>query len=422
MSDSIEDSGPQTERVMIASHRLMIGLALGHAVKHFYQQGFLLLIPSLKEAMSLTDVQVGLFGTARTISGSAMNIPAGIIADLWRSKVGLILASSLGSLALGYLLIGTGRGYWLVLLGVGVTGLGASLWHAPAFGTLGAVYPHRRATAMAVHRMGGSLGDSISPIVMGLLLGGVSLVGIEWSGLQWRTLALTLIAPALLSSLAVLTFYGKARGVEGAGETQDIATYIRSARGILTNGTVASMVILTSVRAMAHNALNIFLIVYMDEDLGFSEFKVGYHLSLLTLFGVATAPLWGWLSDKIGRRPVVSVGLGTISFLVLALLPFGSGLSFTLILALLGMFLYSINPVMLATAVDAVPRGTEASATALMFTGAAFFGAMSPVIAGRIRELSSMDVVFLYISGIAGLVAAAALFAPMRKVAYHVTA
>ena len=42
---------------------------------------------------------------------------------------------------------------------------------------------------------------------------------------------------------------------------------MRSARGILTNGTVASMVMLTSVRAMAHNSLNIFLIVYMDEDL-----------------------------------------------------------------------------------------------------------------------------------------------------------
>ena len=72
---------------------LMIGLAMGHAVKHFYQQAFLLLIPSFKEAMVLTDVQVGLFGTARTISSSIMNMPAGIIADLWRSKVGLILAA-----------------------------------------------------------------------------------------------------------------------------------------------------------------------------------------------------------------------------------------------------------------------------------------------------------------------------------------
>ncbi|MDP7241036.1 MAG: MFS transporter, partial [Dehalococcoidia bacterium] len=255
----------------------MIGLALGHALKHFYQQAFLLLIPSFKDAMALTDVQIGLLGTARTIFSAAMNLPAGIIADLWRSKVGIILAASLTSLALGYLLIGSGGGYWFVLMGVAVTGLGTSLWHAPAFGTLGAMYPNRRATAMAVHRMGGSVGDSISPIVMGLLLGGVAFWGMEWSGLHWRVLALMLVAPALLSALAVLAFYGRAIGEEGTRDAQDLSTYLRAARGVLTNSTVLGMVVLTSVRAMAHNGLNIFLIVYMDEDLGFAEFKIGYH-------------------------------------------------------------------------------------------------------------------------------------------------
>jgi fucose permease len=60
----------------------MIGLSMGHALKHFYQKAFLLLIPSFKKSMVLNDVQVGLFGTARTISSFIMNMPAGIIADL----------------------------------------------------------------------------------------------------------------------------------------------------------------------------------------------------------------------------------------------------------------------------------------------------------------------------------------------------
>ncbi|MBH42756.1 MAG: hypothetical protein CL787_04470, partial [Chloroflexi bacterium] len=249
------------------SYGLMIGLAMGHALKHFYQQAFLLLIPSFKEAMLLTDVQVGLFGTARTVLSAGMNIPAGIMADMWRSKVGLILFCSLMSLAIGYLIIGATSSYWLVLLGVAVTGLGTSLWHAPAFGTLGAMYPEKRATALAIHRMGGSVGDSISPIVMGVMLGGFVLWGIEWGGLGWRTVALMLVAPAVLSAFAVLVFYGRQIGEEGERQPQDIYTYLKSARGLLTNGTIVSMVVLTSVRAMAHNGLNIFLIVYMDEDL-----------------------------------------------------------------------------------------------------------------------------------------------------------
>lgn len=398
-----------------ASWGLMIGLALGHALKHFYQQAFLFLIPSFKEAMFLTDVQVGLLGTARTVFASAMNIPAGIIADVWRSKVGIILASSLTSLAVGYLLIGLGGGYWVVLLGVAVTGLGTSLWHAPAFGTLGAMYPDRRATAMAVHRMGGSVGDSISPIVMGVLLGGVALWGVEWSGLGWQTLSLILVVPALLSAFAVLLFYGKARGVEGTRDIQDLPTYLRSARAVLKNRTVLSMVALTSVRAMAHGGLNIFLIVYMDEDLDFPEFKIGYHIALLTLFGIGSAPLLGWMSDRIGRRPVISVSLASISVLVFCLLVFGDGLPFMFVLAALGVFLYSVNPVMLAAAIDAVPKGTEASVTGLMFTGPAIFGAISPVIAGRLRELYGMDGVFVYAGAIVGLVALASLVVPMRR-------
>ena len=394
---------------------LMIGLAAGHALKHFYQQAFLLLIPSFKAAMQLTDVQIGFLGTARTVLSAVMNLPAGIIADLWRSKVGLILAASLTSLAIGYLLIGLADGYWALILGVAVTGLGTSLWHAPAFGTLGAMYPERRATALAVHRMGGSIGDSISPVVMGLLLGGFIFLGVRWSGIDWQNLALLLVIPALVSALAILIFYGKATGEAGEEEMQDISTYMRSARGLLTNGTVLSMVVLTSVRAMAHGGLSIFLIVYMDEDLGFDELKIGYHVSLLTLLGVGSAPLLGWASDKIGRRPVISVGMGAIALLVLALLPFGDGMAFTLILASLGIFLYSVNPVMLATAIDAVPKGTEASVTAIMFTGPAVFGAVSPVIAGRLRELYGMEGVFIFTGVIVGLVAFASLVIPIHK-------
>ena len=142
----------------------MIGLATGHGIKHFYSQAFLLLIPSVKTYLGLSDVEVGLIGTTRTAFGAAFNIPAGIISDMWQSKVALILSASLASLALGYLVIGSTSNYWLLLLGVAITGAGASIWHAPAFGTLSTAYPNRRATSFAVHRMGGSAGDSIAPL------------------------------------------------------------------------------------------------------------------------------------------------------------------------------------------------------------------------------------------------------------------
>lgn len=402
-----------TEVAQRRSLGLMIGLSAGHAVKHFYQQGFLLLIPPVKAALGLSDVQVGVIALVRSFFSASANIPAGIVADMWRSKVALILAGSLSSLAVGYFLIGATLNYWLLLVGVAVTGLGTSLWHAPAFGTLAALYPERRGMAMAVHRMGGSMGDSISPLVMGVLLGGFVFWGLEWGGLGWRALALLLVAPAFLSAAAVLLAHRELKSA--GGDSVDLKTYLRSALPLFTNSTVMGMVLLSSVRAMAHGGLNVFLILYMSEDLKFPQFKIGYHVALLTFGGVLFAPVLGWASDKIGRRAVIFVSLAAMAVLVFALLPFGTGWAFTLILALLGVVLYTVNPVMLAAALDATKGGTESSGTALMFTGPAILGAVSPVIAGWLRQSYGMDGVFYYSSAILAAITVLSLFVPMRR-------
>ena len=407
---------PAAQRTTTGEQRslgLMIGLAAGHGIKHFYSQAFLLLIPSVKAYLGLSDIEVGAIGTARTISGAVVNIPAGILADMWRSKVGLLLTASLTSLAVGYLIIGSTPSYWLLLVGVAVTGAGASIWHAPAFGTLATEYPNKRATSFAVHRMGGSSGDSLAPLVIGLVLGGFAFWGLEWNGLQWRSLSYALVAPAGIAAFIVLLGFRNLKS--HSLENPSFHTYLRSAGSMLANKTVLGMVTISGVRSMAHNSLNIFLVIYMSEDLGFDSFKIGYHVTLLTLFGVASSPILGWASDKIGRRPVMFVSLFSMAILIFSLIAFGTGWSFTLILALLGLFLYSVNPIMMAAAVDATKKGTEASGVALMFAGSAVLGAASPIIAGRLREAYGMDGVFYFSAIIVTLVAFAALIVPLRK-------
>ena len=389
----------------------MIGLSAGHAVKHFYQQAFLLLLPSIKATLGITDVHIGLIGSIRTIFSAGMNIPSGIVADIWRSKVALILASSLSTLGIGYFLIAVASNYWLLVLGVAVTGIGTSFWHAPAFGTLAAVYPSKRATALAVHRMGGSIGDSVSPIVVGILLGGLTILGLEWDGLNWRQLAFLMVLPALGSAAIIFLAYRDIPAMSSTGLT--LKAYRESIKPLIKNKAVIAMTGLTTARAMAHNALNIFIVIYMSEDLGFSDFKSGYHLALLTLFGIGFAPAMGWAADRIGRRIVIFTGLASISVLIYSILIFSDGVGFTVVLSLLGLFLYSVNPVMLATAIDATKRGTEGSVTAIVFTGGAIFGSISPVLAGWLRGVYGMDSVFYFTGTIAAITTLASLVIPI---------
>ncbi len=56
------------------------------------------------------------------------------------------------------------------------------------------------------------------------------------------------------------------------------------------------------------------------ERLGASKFEIGLILTVYALAQLLFLPVWGWVSDRIGRRPVILVSLfGTVcSFVVLA--------------------------------------------------------------------------------------------------------
>jgi FSR family fosmidomycin resistance protein-like MFS transporter len=398
---------------MTKSWSYLIGLSVGHMVKHFYQQGILLLIPFVKASLGLTDVQVGLLGTSRTIFSSAMNIPAGIMADVWRDKISVMLTASLLSLSVGYFLLGIAPNFIVVFLGIDITGMGTSLWHAPAFGSLAVVYPDRKATAMAGHRMGGSIGDTLSPFIIGALLGGISLPFINSEAITWNSLSLILSIPVAICALLVAIFFKNKSSI--AGESLKFREYLVAVVPLFQNKAVLSMVLLSGIRGMSHNSLSIFLMIYMVEDLGFGSFTAGFHLALLTLFGVLSAPLMGIISDKKGRRPIIFTALAVTALLVFLLIPFGSGITLTIILALLGTVLYTVNPIMLATALDSANKGTEGSATSFMFTGAAIFSAFGPVFAGFLKQTyGSMDAVFWFVGIMMAISAITTLIIPMK--------
>ena len=223
------------------------------------------------------------------------------------------------------------------------------------------------------------------------------------------------MVPALLG--AALVAYGYRNLYAVGSAVGNVRSYFAAAVPLLANPTVISMILLSSAHSFAHGGLNLFLVLYMREDLGFSETRAGLYFSMLTFMGIlSTAPL-AFLSDKWGRRPVIVLGMASISVLILAMIPFGTGLSLAAIILALGAFLYSINPIMLAAAIDAAESGTEGTGIALMFTGPAIAGAVAPVVAGFIRESFAMQGVFLFQGVLVGVVAIAALFVPMKKAA-----
>jgi multidrug resistance protein len=122
------------------------------------------------------------------------------------------------------------------------------------------------------------------------------------------------------------------------------------------------------------------------ERLGASGFEVALILAVYALAQLLFLPAWGWVSDRIGRRPVILVSLfGTvISFVVLA---FAESMAMVYLARVLaGFFAASIGTAQ-AVVTDVTGPGERARGMGLI--GAAFGAGMvlGPVLGGLTAQL-----------------------------------
>ena len=408
---SIADSGPE-EFDDEKSLGLMIGISAGHGIKHFGQGALLVMMPFIRSTFAIGDVAYGTLFAISSISSGIANVPAGMLADMYRKRVAWLLTISMLMVGAGYFLIGISPWVWLIALAIAVVGFGTSMWHAPAFGTLAARYPKRRGVAMSAHLTGAQIGNTASPAIIGFLLGG-AIGSFEFSGFDWRWVSVGVSVPMFLTAIAVLWRF-KTAGAE-AEHNLDLTEYLASARRLLTNFRVLGLVSLGAFRSAVHTSFQAFIVVYMKESLEMSAFTIGWHVSLLTFAGIVSTPVMGWLSDRIGRKPVIFVAMAAMAALVFLLLPISDGIGFTIVLGSLGLFFFSVMPIITAATMDQVERGSEGSATALIFTGGSVVGSLSPILAGKIFETNDFEGIVIYCGAIAAVGAVLALILPMRR-------
>ncbi len=371
------------------------------------------MIPSIRATLGLSDIAIGGISSAQSISSGIANIPAGILTDMFRKKVAWILFASMIMVGFGYLLISVSPVYWVLLMGVVIVGFGTSMWHAPAFGTLAARYPKRRGFAMAAHLTGAQIGNTTSPLIIGFLLAGTIGSWVVFGGIEWRWLAAFISVPMILTALVVVSRF-KSAGAESTG-TVTLGAYFASARRLLGNRGVLGMALLGAMRGAVHNSFQVFLVIYMREELGYSNTFVGVHIALITMAGIISTPIMGNLSDRIGRRPVISFAMISMTVLLFLFLQFDSGISMMILIAVLGLFFFSVMPIINAAAMDMIDKGSEGSGTALMFTGGSVVGSLTPIAAGFINQSSGFQGVVIFAGTLATIGAVLSLFLPMTR-------
>ena len=383
---------------------IISGLTGGHGVFHWFMQSFLIMLPEVQAAFSLTGVGVGAIATTREMVSGIVTLPGGVMVDLVRRHWGLVLAACMGGFGLGWLVIGVSPAYPLLLVGIAVTAMAASMWHLPATASLSHHFASRRGTALSFHGIGGNIGDVVGPVTTGALL----------AVLSWRDILSIYAAVPLFLAFAVFwAFKDIGRSGETRAQAQDLGTQIAMTRTLFRNRALWGITFVAGMRGMAFVALITFMPLYFDDELGMSALSRGVHIGLLVAVGIVATPAMGYLSDRFGRKLVLVPGLVWLSVLTVLLAPFGQGVTLTFLIALLGLFLYSDQPILTAWALDIVGEGVATTTLGALSFSRFVLSAASPLIAGGLYETLGMDATFLYVAALLALAAATVVIVPV---------
>jgi MFS family permease len=426
----MEDDFVLTQNMKKGRKQLAVAVILGHAIKHIYLSALPLLTAHLKIDRGFNGKTYGIINGAQRATNGSTTMVAGYLGERFANKAGLMLCTSLTLMGASYFFLGIAPSFWWVFLAMLIIGIGPALYHPPAIASLSRKFPDKRGFAISLHGTGGSVGQMLGPLVVGLLstetfrIG--SLVTVTYMvAFKWDQILRVGIIPAFVFAIIV---YLMMRNIPTSStNTTSFKGYYADLRDVLSNRSMQGLIFVTGFRSMATEAVTIFLPVYLLSDiseggLGKTDLTVGLYLAGSQVAGIAVQPLMGWLSDRYGRKIILIPSMTMLGMLFIGLYYNNQGAPLAINILLMGCFLYSLHTIFIAAAMDVAQGKSQATVVSLIYA-ATTIGFISPFIAGILTDIFNLKIAFVYSGVIVILSTMLLLFVKLPKVknANHVT-
>jgi MFS family permease len=268
--------------------------------------------------------------------------------------------------------------------------VGGSPQHPVGNGLLAEQFPpERRGFAISAHIAGGNVGTVI-----------VALIGIPLiTAFGWRGASIVFGLPAIVIAVAILLLLRETgtdrAAARASGSVRDAFRRIVIDRDL-------RWLYLTSILGGGGRGLgvaNLFVLIYLTRVIRLGEGLSGLMYGALIVFSVPMPLLAGWLSDRIGRKPlIVGVYLGGALGFIVFLLAGSSLVGLWIGIVIMAVFSFAESPQLQALLADIARPSIRDAAFAVYFTLAFGIGslwiALYGAIIGFAGEATGVPIVF----------------------------
>jgi MFS family permease len=382
-------------------------LSIAHAVNHAQAVLLPLIYIRIIAEFGVTESQVAYLAAIGSFASGLVQLS---YAKLTRVVSRRIL------LATGGVLMGSGfaaQGLMSSFLPFGMVNVasrvGGSPQHPVGNSLLAEQFPEsRRGFAISAHISGGNAGTVVVALV------GAGLI----ATIGWRWVVVVFGVPAVIIALAILLFVRES-GVDRRAASEHGS--VREAFRTVLHDPSHRWIYLASVLGGGGRGLgvvNLFALLYLTSVIGLPSSTTDVMYGGLIVLSVPMPLIAGWLSDRVGRRPVI-IGVyvgGAAAFLVFLLA--GSALGgLWLGILLMGLFSFAESPQLQALLADIAPPNIRDTSFALYFTLAFGVGSLWTALYGAIIDVvgdqAGLPIVFLLMA--ISFVVAALAVVPIRE-------
>ena len=305
----------------------VVAVSFSHFIHDVYSSFLAPLLPLLIEKLSMTLTQAGLLSTMMQLP-AILNPWIGALADRISVRWFIILAPALTAVPMS--LIGLAPTYAILLILMLFAGISVSIFHVPAPVVVARMAGGHKGLGMSFFMVGGEAARAVGPVAA---VGLVALMGLEGfypvAGVSFLCSALLFMATRDFPVTKTATAPVPLRQT-----WKDTQMVLGPITGILV------------ARGFMHGCMAAFLPTFITMHTG-NLWLAGAGLTIFEAAGVAGVLVAGTLSDRLGRRRMLTISLLGAPVSLLAFVWAQGWLAYVM-LVFTGFTLLSTTPVMLA--------------------------------------------------------------------------